>query len=260
MSISAIIIAKNEENMIEDCLKSVAWADEIIVVDSGSEDGTLKIAKKYTNKVIEISSDDFSQLRDKGRKEASGDWLLYVDADERVPAPLKDEILKITQNDEAGGVYAICRNNIYLGKRLKHGGWGDDKVIRLFRKSHLIKWQGRLHEQPEFSGELKYTREPLIHYSHRGLYSMVNKTAFFTGHEAELRWEAHHPPIQVWRIVRVMVTEFWHRFIQLGAVWDGPEGIIDGGFQVFNTFIIYARLWEKQHTTASATPIKKRVG
>ena len=134
---------------------------------------------------------------------------------------------------------------------MQHGGWGNDYVIRLFNKSKLEKWQYPLHEQPVYSGKLEKLSEALIHFSHRDLSSMVDKTLLFTVYEARLRFDSGHPPMVVWRFLRVMYTEFWLRFVKLGAWRDGTEGVIDGIFQVFNMFIIYARLWEMQNIVKS---------
>lgn len=246
--LSAIVITKNEEAMIGDCLKSLQFANEIIVVDTGNTDKTNEIAKKFKAKIAKSSGSDYSQFRNDGAKAAKGDWILYVDADERVSPELKREIQDILHEAPSeAGVFALPRKNYYLGKLLVHGGWGSDYVIRLFRKKSLARWVGALHEQPEYKGELIKLGHFLIHHSHRGLYSMTEKTLSFTGYEAELRLENGHPPMSWWRFFRVMFTEFWLRFVKLGAWKDGTEGIIDGLFQVYNSFIIYARLWELQH-------------
>lgn len=243
--ISAIVITKNEEKMIEDCLKSLAFVDEIIVVDTGNTDNTNKIANSFGAKIVKSSGDDYSKFRNDGLKHATGDWILFVDADERVSPELKSEI-----HDLSSSAYLIPRKNIYLGHEMHYGGWGNEKLIRIFKKSSLKGYRGELHEQPNFTGELGELTGPLIHLSHRGLSSMLEKTLLFTNYEAKLRFQAGHPPIVPWRIFRVMLTEFWHRFIVLQAWRDGPAGIIDGLFQIYNMFIIYARLWELQHDSS----------
>jgi hypothetical protein len=129
---------------------------------------------------------------------------------------------------------------------MHYGGWGHDRVIRLFQRPALSHYQNALHEQPVFTGEMGTATHPLVHFSHRDLSSMLRKTLTFTDYEARLRLQANHPPIVSWRIVRVMLTEFWLRFVKLSAWRDGGPGIIDGLFQVFNSFVIYSRLWELQ--------------
>ncbi|TSC88457.1 MAG: family 2 glycosyl transferase [Microgenomates group bacterium Gr01-1014_16] len=242
--LSVIIITKNEEEMIGDCLISVKdLADEIIVVDSGNTDKTNEIAKSFGAKIIKTKSTNYSEFRNAGLKAATGDWILYVDADERVSPQLRLEI----KNTTVPGVYQIPRKNIYLGKEMRFGGWGNDKVIRLFYKKFLKEYQGELHEQPIFDGQLRTMNHELIHHSHRDLSSMLEKTLDFIEYEAKLRVEVNHPPIVWWRFLRVMATEFWLRFVKLQAWRDGPRGVIDGIFQIFNMFVIYARLWEMQH-------------
>src|SRR3989344_1014679 len=231
--LSVIIITKNEEEMIGDCLISIKdLAGEIIVVDSGNTDKTNEIAKSYGAKIVRTKSTNYAAFRNAGLKAAAGDWILYVDADERVSPQLRLEI----KNTTAPGVYEIPRKNIYLGKEMHFGGWGNDKVIRLFYKKFLKEYQGELHEQPIYSGNLSTLNHELINHSHRELSSMLDKTIEFTGYEAKLRLAAGHPPVIWWRFLRVMTTEFWTRFGKLRAWQDGPKGVIDGIFQVFNMF------------------------
>lgn len=242
--LTTIIITKNEEEMIGDCLISVKdLADEIIVVDTGSTDKTNEVAKSFGARIVRSKGKNYSDYRNTGLKAAQGDWILYVDADERVTPQLRLEIKSL----KTPGVYEIPRKNIYLGKEMHYGGWGNDKVIRLFYKKYLHGYQGELHEQPVFDGELRTMNHELIHHSHRDLSSMLEKTIEFTQYEAKLRLDANHPPVTWWRFLRVMATEFWYRFVKLQAWRDGPKGIIDGIFQVFNMFVIYARLWEMQY-------------
>jgi glycosyltransferase involved in cell wall biosynthesis len=246
MKLSAIVITKNEQIMISDCLMSLKFADEIIVVDTGNTDNTNEIAKKHQAKIVSSKGTDYSHFRNDGLSKASGEWILYLDADERITPLLKNEILDTIQNPNHATAYAILRKNIFLGKHMEHGGWGDDYVIRLFKASHLKGYAGALHEQPEFSGKMEKLENEMVHISHRDLSSMLEKTLGFTSYEANLRFKANHPPMSWWRFVRVMTTEFYLRFVKLGAWRDGVEGVIDGMFQVFNTFIIYSRLWELQ--------------
>lgn len=252
--LTVIIIAKNEAEMIPDCLSSVAFADEVLVVDSGSTDTTVEIAKKHKAKVIHSSGTNYSAWRNDGIKAAKGDWLLFVDADERVTPELAQELSDQCLVPSAQhSAYLIPRKNNYLGKFMNYGGWGNEKLIRLFKRRLLKGYSGDLHEQPKFDGTLGEIKNSLLHYSHRDLTSMLQKTITFTKYEAQLRFEAGHPPIVAWRFVRVMFTEFWLRFIKLSAWRDGTPGVIDGLFQVFNMFIIYARLWElQQHAQKSS--------
>ena len=232
--------------MIGDCLISLKFEGEIIVMDTGNTDRTNEIAASHKAKIIKSAGKDYSQFRNDGLKAAKSSWILYVDADERVTPLLKKEIEYIISSDKTKSAYAIPRQNIFLGKEMHHGGWGNDYVIRLFLKKNLTEWKNPLHEEPVFTGELGKLQNSLVHFSHRDLSSMLEKTLGFTNYEAQLRYEANHPRVIWWRFLRVMLTEFWLRFVKLSAWRDRIEGVIDGMFQVFNSFIIYARLWEIQ--------------
>lgn len=244
--LTSVVITKNEEKMIKDCLLSLSFSDEIIVVDTGNTDTTNTIAKSLGARIIKSSGSDYSQFRNTGIKIARGDWILFVDADERVTPLLKQEIEHIIYSTKNEAAYEIPRRNIFLGKEMKYGGWGGDFVVRLFQKKHLEGYVNPLHEQPIVKGPIGRLEHELVHFSHRDLSSMLDKTLVFTAYEAKLRYDIHHPPVVWWRFLRVMGSEFWLRFVKLSAWKDGFEGIIDGLFQVFNTFIIYTRLWEMQ--------------
>jgi len=247
MKLSVIIIAKDEEKMIEDCLESIKWADEIVMVDTGSTDKTIEIAKGYRVRVISVAGEkmNFSRWRNKGLKEARGDWILYLDADERITPGLRKEI-KETIEKGNGGAFAIPRRNFYLGKEVRFGGAWPDYVKRLFKKEKLKRWKGKLHEEPVFDGELGHLKEPMIHLTHRDLSSMVEKTRRWSKIEADLLYQAKHPLVTWWRILRIMMGEFWLRGIRLQGWRDGAVGWIEIIYQMFSRFITYARLWEMQ--------------
>lgn len=249
MKLSVIILTRNEEKMIKDCLESIRWADEIILVDSGSTDKTIEIAKKFGAKIIEVPSKklEYAKWRNKGLEEAKGDWILYLDADERVTPGLKKEIKQIISASKSENfAHAIPRRNFYLGKEVRFGGAYPDYVKRLFKRDKLKKWEGRLHEEPVYEGELEHLKEPMVHLTHRDLSSMVEKTRRWSKIEAELLYQAKHPPVSWWRILRIMLGELWLRGIKQQGWRDGTVGWIEIIYQMFSRFITYARLWERQ--------------
>lgn len=258
IKLSVIVIARDEEEMIGDCLKSIEWADEIIVIDNDSRDRTPSIAKKHGATVIPLSVEtrkEYSKLRNRGLGVARGDWVFYLDADERVTPGLKNEILQAISNQNLEPstqhqpfAYAIPRRNFYLGRQMRFGGSWPDYVKRLFRRDKLKRWRGRLHEEPVFEGKLGHLKEPMIHLTHRDLTSMVEKTRDWSKVEAELLYKAHHPPVTWWRILRIMLSEFWQRGIKLQGWRDGTVGWIEIIFQMFSRFITYAQLWEMQRS------------
>jgi len=246
MGISAIVIARNEEAKIGECLESLSWVDEIILIDTGSTDNTLEVAKNFNVKVVLYEGKgSFSNWRDKGRKEASGDWIFYIDADERVTPLLRKEVKSvITQNKFTA--YARPRRNFIFNKEFKFGGQYPDYNIRLFKRDGLTGWKGDLHEEPIFKGELGYLKNPIVHLKHDNLSEMVDKTNKWSEIEAKLMFEAGHPPMNIPRFMTAMFREFWLRMIRQTAFLDGSLGIIYALYQVYSRFISYAKLWEMQ--------------
>ncbi len=248
--ISAIIITKDEEKMLEDCLKSLEFADEVIVVDTGNTDKTNIIAKNYAAKIVKYSGKgSFAEWRNKGLKEVKGEWVLYIDADERVTPELKKEILSIISqypNVPISSAYAIPRRNFIFKKEFKHSGQYPDYQKRLFKKSELVNWVSDVHEEPNFKGDLGHLENPMLHYKNMTLSQMVEKTNRWSEIEAKLMFDAHHPPMNLLRFASAIVREFWLRMIIQMAFLDGPEGIIYAIYQVFSKFTSYAKLYEMQ--------------
>lgn len=245
--LTVIVITKNEENMIKACLESVKWADEIIVADNGSTDGTLDIAKKYTDKIVNFEGQDFAGLRNKALEKASGDWILYVDSDERVLESLKEEIGKLMESADKSA-YAISRKNIIFGQAVNYGPYKKDWVIRLFRKADLEYWEGKVHEQPNFNGKLGYTKNSFLHLTHRDLDQIVLKSLSWSHIDAKLRMDAKHPKMSGWRFLRIFLTETFNQGILRKGFFNGTVGMMDSLLQVFSMYMSYVRLWELQQT------------
>lgn len=247
MKLSTIILAKNEEKMIEDCLESIKWADEIILVDSGSTDKTIEIAKKFRAKIINVPGEKlaYAKWRNRGLEEAKGKWVLYVDADERVTPRLRKEIQETISNTKYTA-FAIPRRNFLLGKELHWGGWWPDYVKRLYKQDKLKRWRGELHEEPVFEGELGHLKEPMIHLQPKSIKPMLEKSIRWSKIEARLLYKANHPPVTWWRILRMGATTLFDRLIKKQGFRDGTEGWIESIYQAFHTIIIYMQLWEMQ--------------
>jgi glycosyltransferase involved in cell wall biosynthesis len=251
-NISIIILAGNEESMIVDCLRSCDWTNEIILVAANSSDNTVNLAKSTIPSIKVIKTQDeynknFSKWRNLGFKASTQDWILYIDADERITPDLKNKIIKITQQKSSEfSHFAIPRANHFLGQRVKFGGSYPDYVKRLFQHKFFNGYQGILHEEPIITGKLGYIDSDLIHYTHRDLSSMVNKTLVWSDTEAQALFKANHPPVVWWRFIRMMLTKAWERLVKQQMWRDGEVGWVSAIFEVFNTFLIYARLWELQ--------------
>ena len=243
--LSIIILGQNVAAEIIPAFKTSAIADEIIYVDTytGSTDKTLEIAAKYADKIVKSESYNFSNWRNDGAAAADGEWLLYLDSDERLTKKLAAEVLR-TINSPAHAAYTISRYEIFLGKHLDY--WPDSRVLRLIKKTSLKSWVGKLHEQPRIDGSIGELREQMIHLSHKNLDEKLAGTIKWSRLEAELLLKSGHPPLKGWRFVRVMLTEFWTRFVKDGLWRDGTEGMIEVIYQMFSVFVSYERLWELQ--------------
>ena len=246
--ISAItfIYWPEEVQVLENCLKSLSFCKEIIVIDNGAPPEVFNIAKKYTDKIYKTNDQSFAARHNLGKEKATGDWLLYIDSDERVSKKLAQEITNLKGDLSA---YKLLRINYFLGKEVKFGENVPEYVTRLFQKDKLLEWAGDIHESSKVQGEVGKLDGPLYHLTHRDIFSMVAKTINFSEREADLRLKVNHPPVVGWRLIRVILTEFFNRLIKRRGFKQGTEGWIDGLLQSFSMFIVYARLWEKQQMT-----------
>jgi glycosyltransferase involved in cell wall biosynthesis len=244
MNLSTIIITKNEEKNIEECIASVKFSDQIIVVDNSSTDKTVEIAKKHKAEILEVKLSDFAKQRETGLKLVRNDWIFYLDADERVSPELREEIEKVINDPGSLDVYKIPRKNFYFGN---HEWFSYSKLERLFKKDSLKGWFGRIHESPEFTGSVGELRGFIDHYTHSDLTSMTKKTIEWSTAEAVLRLEAKHPKMTWWRFPRVMASSFFTYYIKQRGYKAGTAGLVESMFQSYSTFITYAKLWEMQN-------------
>ncbi len=245
MTLSVIVLGKNVAHEVVPTLKTVRFADEVIFVDTGSTDDTLKVIKPYVHKVIHTTGHNFARWRNLGAKKAKGDWLLYIDSDERVPKPLAWEIRQTIENS-SHDAYRIHRFEILLGKHLRH--WPDSYVLRLIKVAALKKWTGKLHEQPQIEGSLGTLKGSLVHLTHKNLEEKLLNTLNWSKLEAEMLLKANHPPMKGWRFWRIIFTEFVNRFIKQGLWKDGNEGNIEVIYQMFSRFLTYVQLWQMQRS------------
>lgn len=247
--LSVIVLTKNEDRMIKACLESVKWIDEIIVVDNGSNDQTLEIVKKYTDKILKFDGLDFAALRNEAIKSAKGEWVLYIDADERILDGLRKEIESVVTFNTFSA-YAISRQNIIFGRKVNYGPYKHDWVIRLIKKSDFERWVGKVHEYPEFNGKLGYLNNSLLHLTHRNIDQIVLKSLDWSKIDAKLRLEGKHPKMSGWRFVRIFITEIFNQGLLRKGFFNGTVGTMDSLLQAFSLYITYVRLWEYQQNSS----------
>lgn len=245
--LTAIVITRNEEEKIRTCLESIKWVDEIIVADTGSTDKTIGIAKTYTNKILSCKGSNFSEWRNEAMEKALGEWVFYIDADERVLDPLKNELLSICASSTKSA-FAFSRKNIIFGEAVSYGPYKKDWMIKMFKKSDFETWVGRVHEYGKFKGELGYTKNSLLHLTHRNVDQFISKSLEWSKIDAKLRLEAKHPRMTGLRFLRIVFTELFNQGIIRRGFFGGTVGVIDSLLQTFSMLITYIRLWEMQQT------------
>ncbi len=173
--LSVILITRNEVENLAECLETVRWADEIVVVDSGSDDGTQAIARRYTDKLYETHDwPGFGIQKNRALAHARGDWVLSLDADERVTPALRAAIQQaITEGRHR--VYRMPRQSWFLGRRMRHGGWSPDFVTRLFRRGAARFSDDLVHERLLHDDPAGTLDAPLLHFSYRDLEQVLEK-------------------------------------------------------------------------------------
>jgi glycosyltransferase involved in cell wall biosynthesis len=243
-TISAIIIARNEEAMIANCLDTLQWCNEVIVVNHGSGDATVSIAHKAGARVVSEGG-TFAQLRNHGLERAKTDWVLYIDADERVTPALSEEILLFVSQTTATHA-VLSRTNVVYGQPVNHGGWERDAVVRLFSRAYLQKWEGEIHEHAVVSGDGVLLKQPLIHFTHRSVVESLLKSAEWTPIEAKLLNESGVSPVTGWTLLRKGIMEVWRRLVLWGGYQDGVVGWIESLTQGINRMLVYMQVWELQ--------------
>lgn len=252
LSITAIILTKNEEAMIANCLETVAWCDEVILIDDNSADATVSLAKNWGARVVNFSSDSFAQKREAALQYVKTDWVLFIDADERITPKLYQEIkqaLQVSTQDTtkpAPHAWQFHRQNVCYGFALRYGGWQHDVVTRLFRRDALKTWVGEIHESPQFTGLVGQFKTPVWHLTHRSTVLNLLKSAEWTPIEARLLFESKVAPVTLTTLLRKGLMEFWRRVIRQQGYKDGMAGYVEGIVQAMNRVMIYIQVWELQ--------------
>jgi glycosyltransferase involved in cell wall biosynthesis len=242
--VSVAIITKNEENNIEDALRSVADANEIVVVDAYSSDGTVEICRKYTDKIFQHDWQGFARQKQMAVDHTCGPWVLILDADERVTPELKKEVTDTLADTDCSGFY-VSRKNHFLGKWIRHSGWWPDNILRLFKKESGYLELREVHESVTVKGAIGYLRHPLTHYTYWSLTDFIKRMENYSTLSAkEIRKNAGHAGLFSLTI-RPFATFFKMYVLGLGIL-DGKRGLILAILYSYYTFLKYAKTWEKQ--------------
>jgi glycosyltransferase involved in cell wall biosynthesis len=243
-TLSVIVITKNEEHNIVDCLESVKWADEIVVVDGGSEDKTVELARRYSQKIYVKPWQGYAASKNFALEQCTGDWILWLDADERVTIELSEEIQSVVGNDITGVVgFELSRKAFFLGKWIRHSGWYPGYVLRLFLRG-TGRWSDKkVHEHLELDGKTARLGSDLLHFTDPNLWHYFDKFNRYTTLAAEEiagkgeRFQLSQLIVRpIWLFVRMY-------FLKFGFL-DGIQGFILCVLSSCYVFTKYAKLWE----------------
>jgi len=241
--VTALVPTFNEEEVIRDCLESLRWADEVFVVDSFSTDQTAAIAREYGARVVQHEYVNSAVQKNWAIPQAAHPWVLLVDADERVPPELRDEILGILAGLPAHEGYWIRRANHFLGRRMNHGGWETDKVVRLFRRDSARYEDREVHAEIDLAGPLPILEHPLFHYSFRSFSQYWRKMQLYSDWGASQMWKEGKR--SGWISIGLRpVQRFLKMYIARLAFLDGMHGLVLSMLGAFTVFLKYAKLWE----------------
>jgi glycosyltransferase involved in cell wall biosynthesis len=240
------VITHNEEHNLQECLESVRFADEIVVVDSHSADRTVEIAKTFTERVVVRDWPGHVAQKNFAADQASGDWILAIDADERVTDELREEIQTVlAQADGEPKGYRFPRKTWYLGRWWTRGGWYPDLQLRLWRRG-CARWGGcDPHDRVELDGRPGRLQGELLHYSYRGIADHLRTLNFFTSVAARAK-EKRGVRFRATSLFLRPPARFLRMYVLQGAWREGVAGFIMATIGAFYVFSKYAKMYERQ--------------
>lgn len=254
--LSACIITYNEEDKIKECLESIKWVTEVVVVDSFSQDRTVEICKEYGAKVFQTPWRGFVEQKNYALKKASFPWVLCLDADERVSPELREEIIKLLQEEKPADGYYIPRLSFYLGRWIKHGGWYPDYKLRLFKKEKG-RWTGMdPHDRVILKGKTERLKGNLLHFPYQNLTHHLKKINSYTTIMAE-GLKKQGKKVRGGDIFFRPLFKFIKGYFLKKGFLDGVPGFIIALTGSFYVGMKYAKLWEIQKNLSFE---KKREG
>jgi glycosyltransferase involved in cell wall biosynthesis len=247
--ITALVLTLNEEDNIAECLKTLLWADEVVVLDSGSTDRTVEIARTLGAQVFFHPFKNYADQRNYALSLVRTEWVFFVDADERVPPELAAEVREAAQEEGFSGWW-VPRQNYICGRWIRHGGWYPDYQLRLLRPEvahYDPAWE--VHEIVVMEGKTGYLRNHLIHYNYRTWGEFISRQKAYLPLEVRtLRRRGMRA--KIWSPLSMPVREFWRRYIRLEGYKDGLYGLILASILAFYTMLAYGALLKPERPSA----------
>lgn len=241
--LSVVTLTKNSADKIKDCLDSVTWCDDIVIVDDVSGDNTLEIVKNYTNNIYQNKWENEGRHRNFAYSKARNEYILSLDSDERVTPELKEELIQLINSGFKFNGYNIPHRNLINGKWIQHGGWYPNKKLKLFKKSEFRYAEEEYHPPAIMEGERQDLKGEIIHLVYKNLTDAVGKLNHQTSHEAK-KWFRDNRKMSFPRALRKASDRFWKAFLIKQGHKDGMLGFILAVFGGFYQFLSYVKYWE----------------
>jgi len=248
--VSAVVITHNEEKNIQRCLEGLSWADEIVVVDSFSQDRTKEIASSFTDKIFDIEWQGFGKQKELARQKASYDWVLSIDADEAVSEKLREEIKSVINKNDSSDGYYIPRFSNFLGRWIEHGGWYPDYVLRLFKKDKARFDESLVHEKLILEGKTGFLMNEILHYTDPDISHYLSKMDKYTTLSAQ-KLLAEGKSTTVFDLLFRPAAIFFKMYLLKSGFLDGWQGFLLASFSSFHVFVKYAKLWHLRKSLPS---------
>lgn len=241
--LSVAIITLNEEDRLPDCLESVRFADEIVVVDSGSTDNTVKIAEQFGARIFSQHWLGFGPQKQFAIDQCINDWVLILDADERLPEETTAEIYTLFAGSMNHAAYSFPRKNYFSGKWIRHGGWWPDRVVRLFRKNTCRMSSSMVHESIITKDTIGKIQNPISHYTNRNLHQTIDKINKYSSVGAKQLFNTKGNSSSLKALMKALWKFFHFYFIRLGFL-DGYQGLVIAVSDAMNVFFKHAKFIE----------------
>ncbi len=249
IKLTAILVTKNEAGRVRRCLESLRWADEIVVVDQSSDDGTVDICREFAAKVYVVEPKGYCEPdRPLAASKAKNDWVLYLDADEVVPPQLREEIRLLLSATPAHNSYYVPRKNIFLGKWIKGSGWYPGYVLRLFKKGYAT-FSEKIHTDLTPVGSPGYLKLPLEHYTCDNLKDYIRKSGRYSGilaRQAYEKGERLDYKNCIWKLVLLPFAYAFQKFVLKRGFVDGFRGLVIAFLTMMTVFRMNVLLWKIQ--------------
>jgi glycosyltransferase involved in cell wall biosynthesis len=239
--LTAVVLTLNEENYISECLESLKWCQQVVVLDSLSTDRTVEIAHQMGARVVQRPFINFADQRNAGIELVDSEWIFFVDADERVTAEMAEEVSRVIKDAAYDGWWVPTKSN-YFGKWMKYGGFYPDYHLRLARKGkYRFDPRQKVHEKPIVEGKVGYLKNPLIHICYQNFHELKQAAILHSKLMSEIKFEQRIRP--KYHIIIAPLLVFYDQYLRKQSYKDGIVGLVLSISMAYYNFNIYRRLW-----------------